>query len=316
MIATAIPFEVGALYSRQDDIHAKFEGQERGGIVTPALAPYVFIFTGEAGVTHGYNDEWEKDDIFHYYGEGQIGDMTYTRGNKAVRDHAKNGKKLLLFQMMGKSQPVRYLGEFEAVDTYQKDGVLDTAGNKRKAIIFKLRPAEMAFQALQGSISMVLDSEGEIDLDRTVAKQTLEVRRKQYLFRRRLIGVEKQCRLTGIRDLRFLRASHIKPWSKCSTGNERIDGNNGLLLCPQADLLFDQGWITFRDQGALVRSPLLPIEVVNRLGIDLTNQRLCGAFNEKQTEYLEFHRNSIFERRFRDLQSPLDSIISHVTANY
>src|SRR3546814_3413344 len=50
---------------------------------------------------------------------------------------------------------------------------------------------------------------------------------------------------------RSLRASHIKPWSKCASGDERVDGNNGLLLSPTADHLFDRGWITFEDDGAL-----------------------------------------------------------------
>ncbi|MBH1674515.1 HNH endonuclease [Stenotrophomonas maltophilia] len=64
-----------------------------------------------------------------------------------------------------------------------------------------------------------------------------EVRTKQCLFRERLIGIEKGCRLTGIEDLRILRASHIKPWAH-STHSERVDGENGLLLAPHADMLF------------------------------------------------------------------------------
>src|SRR5690606_29794945 len=85
----------------------------------------------------------------------------------------------------------------------------------------------------------------ELELGSTVGLRLGEVRKKQSLFRRRLIGVEKERRLTGVRDLRFLRASHIKPWAECGTAAERIDGHNGLLLTPTADLLFDHGWITF-----------------------------------------------------------------------
>jgi 5-methylcytosine-specific restriction protein A len=75
------------------------------------------------------------------------------------------------------------------------------------------------------------------------------------------VNIEKQCRLTGITDLRFLRASHIKPWSKCADGSERVDGSNGLLLSPHADFLFDRGWITFEDDGALICSDHLPKNV-------------------------------------------------------
>src|SRR5690606_17423574 len=94
-------------------------------------------------------------------------------------------------------------------------------------------------------------SRTSIDLSATVSVQLSAIRAKQSLFKRRLLNVEKQCRLTGVADLRFLRASHIKPWAKCTSGDERVDGANGLLLTPHADLLFDRGWITFEDNGAL-----------------------------------------------------------------
>lgn len=42
-------FEVGRVYSRQADIHAKYGGQEQGGIDTPAKHALVFIITGEEG---------------------------------------------------------------------------------------------------------------------------------------------------------------------------------------------------------------------------------------------------------------------------
>ena len=78
------PFVVGALYHRRDDIHARFGGQMQGGISTPGYHPFVFIFTGEAGKAHGYSDFWESEDLFHYYGEGQAGDMEYKGGNRAI----------------------------------------------------------------------------------------------------------------------------------------------------------------------------------------------------------------------------------------
>lgn len=111
-------------------------------------------------------------------------------------------------------------------------------------------------------------------------------------------------------DLRFLRASHIKPWSACVTGGERTDGNNGLLLTPQADLLFDRGWITFENEGALCVAGELPTDVKRRLGLDLKAGRKCGSFNDSQREYLEFHRNAIFEKRFRGDKDPVAEIFS------
>lgn len=76
-------FEIGHVYRRRD-IHEKFAGQRQGGISTPAQHPLIFAFTGASGRQHGYADEWTDDGALRYFGEGQEGDMTLTRGNKAI----------------------------------------------------------------------------------------------------------------------------------------------------------------------------------------------------------------------------------------
>lgn len=43
------PFDLGATYHRQTDIHQVFGGQEQGGISMPREVPFVFLFTGIAG---------------------------------------------------------------------------------------------------------------------------------------------------------------------------------------------------------------------------------------------------------------------------
>ena len=45
------------LYHRRRDIHARFGGQEQGGIITPAPHKLVFLVTGNSGRQHGY-DLW------------------------------------------------------------------------------------------------------------------------------------------------------------------------------------------------------------------------------------------------------------------
>jgi 5-methylcytosine-specific restriction protein A len=93
-----IPFEVGVMYRRQSDIHQRFGGQERGGIATPGGVPFIFLFTGESGNQYGYQDGWREEGVFSYTGEGQYGDMQFVRGNKAIREHLRGGKDLLLFE--------------------------------------------------------------------------------------------------------------------------------------------------------------------------------------------------------------------------
>ncbi|WP_374013555.1 HNH endonuclease [Pseudoxanthomonas koreensis] len=310
-LPTDLPFEVGALYNRRQQIHGALGGQMQGGISTPSNSPFVILFTGEAGSQHGYRDHWEEEDgenILHYYGEGQSGDMQDSRGNRAIREHLQHNRRLLIFQSLGKGQPYRFWGEFRFIHAYEEHGVPDTSGALRKAIVFKLKPVEDDFDPFQRKVADgVLP---EIDLSTTVSRQVQEIRVKQSLFKRRLLNVEKHCRLTGVADLRFLRASHIKPWSKCASGTERVDGANGLLLTPHADLLFDRGWITFEDNGALVRSSHLPSDVTSRIGLDLTNGRRCGGFDAKQTAYLEYHRNAVFETAFRKIEDPISELFA------
>ena len=286
----------------------------QGGISTPSNSPFVILFTGEAGSQHGYRDHWEEEDgenILHYYGEGQAGDMQDTRGNRAIREHLQHNRRLLIFQSLGKSQPYRFLGEFRFIHAYEEHGVPDTKGALRKAIVFKLKPVESEFNPFQKAVA---DSRlPQVDLSTTVSQQIQEIRVKQSLFKRRLLNVEKQCRLTGVADLRFLRASHIKPWSKCASGDERVDGANGLLLTPHADLLFDRGWITFESNGALVRSSHLPEDVASRIGLNLTGGRRCGSFDAQQKAYLEYHRSAVFETAFKKIEDPLSDLIAPTT---
>ncbi|MCF5091004.1 hypothetical protein GIW57_12605 [Stenotrophomonas sp. PA-6-5C] len=288
-----LPFEVGALYNRQKQIHGVFGGQQQGGISTPKEHPLVIAFTGEAGVSHGYHDFWDDDEVFHYFGEGQIGDMKYVAGNRAIGEHVKDGKTLVVFQMMGKGRPYRYLGRFMCQSSYVQPGTQDRDGQPRSAIVFRLRSLEAslglaASETDQAEIDAAID-----DVGATTTRRETEVRTKQRLFRERLIGIEKGCRLTGIEDLRFLRASHIKPWAD-STHSERVDGENGLLLAPHADLLFDRGWISFSASGRLLVSTELPLDVRARLGLNLDMNVRRSIFSGKQLGFLEFHRNVVF----------------------
>jgi 5-methylcytosine-specific restriction enzyme A len=90
-------FSPGQLCRRRE-LHERFGGQRQGGISTPAKAPFIFLITGDSGKQHGYSDEWTDDGVFLYTGEDQHGDMRFVGGNRAIRDHLKNGKALHVFE--------------------------------------------------------------------------------------------------------------------------------------------------------------------------------------------------------------------------
>lgn len=304
---TTLGFEIGGLYSRRDDIHSRFNGQRQGGISTPSDYPYIFAFTGEVGHSHGYHDYWDTNGFFHYYGEGQSGDMTYTGGNRAILRHDIERKRLFVFQMMGHGRPYRFLGEFSLERTYEQPGVTSRSGEVRKAIVFVLRPLLSPGEG-EGLGVTVAENRANYPTGPASQQKIVEIRTKQWLFRRRVADMEKGCRLSGLSDLRFLRASHIKPWAKCDNDVEKLDGNNGLLLSPNADLLFDRGWITFEDSGRLVRSDELPSEVIERLGVNLKPGRKCGSFRSEQSSYLDFHRKFIFGQKYAAMKDPLGDL--------
>lgn len=305
-----LPFQVGALYSRRDDIHVRLGGQRQGGISTPADKPFVIVFTGEAGKSHGYADKWDDDGVFHYYGEGQSGNMKMSGGNRAIKDHLQEGKRLLVFKSLGHGKPYRFDGEFICMSSYIRPDTPATRGPNRDAIVFRLQ--SLTDDSFQPSHRLKSAPPLEIELGSTTAMKVTAVRTKQELFRRRLIGIEKQCRLTKIMDLRFLRASHIKPWASCELGQERTDGNNGLLLTPHADLLFDKGWITFEEKGKLCVASDLPNDVRQKIGLNLRTGRDCGLFNSEQQGYLDFHRDEIFEKRYQLEADPLADLVANL----
>ena len=84
-------FVKGIEYRRRE-LHERFGGQQQGGISTPAEHSFIVLFTGASGHPYGYRDEWSADGLFFCSGEGQKGDMSFDKGNRAVRDHVEDGK--------------------------------------------------------------------------------------------------------------------------------------------------------------------------------------------------------------------------------
>jgi hypothetical protein len=126
-------FEKGEFIKRAS-IHDKYCGNRQNGISVSAKFPYIFIFSGKAGHQWGYLDRWITNDVFSYSGEGQSGDMEFTRGNLALKDHLSSGKRVFLFYMERKSF-VSFETELEILDIDYYPGV-DKDGNSRIGIDF------------------------------------------------------------------------------------------------------------------------------------------------------------------------------------
>jgi len=117
-------------------------------------------------------------------------------------------------------------------------------------------------------------------------------RRGQGVFKQRVMCIERACRITGVTREEHLRASHCKPW-RDATNEERLDGENGLLLTPNIDHLFDRGFIGFDDNGDVIISPVADKVSLLRMGIDPKRTVNVGHFTVGQRRYLSFHRDSV-----------------------
>jgi putative restriction endonuclease len=133
------------------------------------------------------------------------------------------------------------------------------------------------------------------DIPETTRQAVILARRGQGLFKQRVLEFERACRITGVTRIEHLRASHCKPWRDASN-EERLDGENGLLLTPNADHLFDRGFIGFEDNGDLLISPVAHRDSLTRMGLTLGQSVNVGRFASGQRRYLEFHRESVFLR--------------------
>lgn len=165
----------------------------------------------------------------------------------------------------------------------------------------------LTFQAVKETLEDRVQNNilADAGLEMTVRQAVIQARRGQGTFRSNVEMIENKCRLTKITNPSLLIASHIKPWRSCDTAAERLDGMNGLLLTPDADLLFDRGFITFQNDGEVRVSPRFDNDDLRRLGLgELALPKLgfsetpmkwhTEAFAPGQCSYLAYHRSEVY----------------------
>ena len=139
--------------------------------------------------------------------------------------------------------------------------------------------------------------EEEIDHDARIPDTEREAlirsRRGQGIFRNEVRKIEHACRVTLVDNPEHLIANHCKPW-RHSSNEERLTGENGLLLTPSIDHLFDRGFISFEDSGRLLVSPVADLGSLQRMGVRTDEIVNVGEFTSGQKQFLDYHRQAIF----------------------
>ncbi|MGI5197748.1 hypothetical protein ACQEVY_29650 [Streptomyces sp. CA-288835] len=148
------------LLTTREEMKEVFGGGPQGGIIPSNTTSNILIYVDhDSGKKYGYEDGWleEEDElgpVFEYTGQGTRGEQTFLgqkgSGNKAVLYHADAGRSLRVFMAAGRvpgsksaAKQQRYIGEFE-LDSNQPYTVReanDEKGERRRIIVFRLRPA-------------------------------------------------------------------------------------------------------------------------------------------------------------------------------
>ena len=124
--------------------------------------------------------------------------------------------------------------------------VPDTEGKNRKAIQFRLQSVNAEPQRDVEPISI---TNPHLKSDKTERQGLVISRVGQGYYRQELIKkFNCRCTVTSIDSEEILIASRIVPW-RLSTDEERLDVENGILLSPLYDALFDKHLISFNDDG-------------------------------------------------------------------
>jgi putative restriction endonuclease len=125
----------------------------------------------------------------------------------------------------------------------------------------------------------------------TTREMLIQARKGQGSYRDELMAYWRECSVSDVNLPSFLRASHIKPW-RDSDNVERLDRYNGLLLNPILDVAFDQGYISFSDEGKILISDALSGK---EKALSISSEMSLKKIDLEHHKYLEWHRRNIFK---------------------
>jgi len=243
------------------------------GVVTPASTNAIILFVTKEKQNSAtqYND-YINDDFLYWEGEEK------GANNNRIINAKNNYDPIHLFYRLKHHTYFKYLGIIELVDFFEKAD----------------RPLQFIFQ-----VSPIIDNENPkifaepefIYNGKETEKRSLSLSRiGQGKYRFNLLNLWDACAITNVKVPEILKASHIKPW-KDSNNNERLDPYNGLILTPTLDSLFDEGFISFENNGGIILSKnIQPYSDLLNLSPDM---KLRKIFNNN-LQYLEYHRDVVY----------------------
>ncbi len=120
--------------------------------------------------------------------------------------------------------------------------------------------------------------------------QLANARIGQGKYRDDLLKLWQSCSVTGAKNPKILKASHMKPWRN-SDNKERLNPYNGLLLTANLDAAFDNGLISFSGNGEI----LIAREFTDAADFGITPSMKLRKLDAQHQEYLTWHRDNEFK---------------------
>ena len=253
-------------------------------VVTPAGSHYIVLFvTQEKQDSLTQYRDYVDGDLLHWEGEERHG------SDERIAHARENGDEIQLFYRERHHSPFVYMGPITLVEYEPR---ID--GPSRFVFRIDATTEEVETDPFED----VEHHEKELSgLDETTRRAIVQSRIGQGRFRRDVLDLWGGCAVTGIRDPRVLKASHVKPW-RDATNDERLDPHNGLALIPNLDTLFDDGLITFDAEGRIRCSERIEPGVLAMLGIhaDMRLRRMPTRLER----YLRYYRGNVYRGRWDD----------------
>jgi len=219
--------------------------------------------------------------------------MKYIKGNLALRDHKENGRRVFLFEYVS-SGIVKFISEMVVFDSDYFE-VADSQKNHRQGIRFFMHRIGISIPKTYNQFAEtthVAESFVDYVIPNSTERSGLVTSRVgQGAYRKSIIHRwEYKCAVTGFTNPKILIASHIKPWKE-SSDTERLDVNNGILLSPVYDALFDRQLISFENSGEIILSPTIEDGAFKKIGV--TGKEFIKSFSQENKIYLDKHRTQI-----------------------
>lgn len=212
--------------------------------------------------------------------------VLYKKRNKYLVCWRKNDKVFyfLIKELLCTAYKIRNGCELEnKKGTIGKTGFIYIRDNYPDIMIINVEEFETIDKELS-TLFKLSDKEG------VIREVITKARVNQSSFRNALLINYKHCCLCNVNTPDLLIASHIKPWS-LSKPKERMDVENGFLMCPNHDKLFDKGWISFDESGKIMISKSLSEEVKKAMNVD---DSMSIHLTDGNKKYLVCHRQEIF----------------------